>query len=80
MYWNQFTPENEGKWGDVEATQGTFNWAPLDTEYQYTQSHGVLFKEHNFVWGSQQPSWMTGLSSSAATAAVQTWMSTLCAR
>ncbi|HTB78437.1 MAG TPA: endo-1,4-beta-xylanase [Polyangiaceae bacterium] len=80
MFWNQFTPENEGKWGDVEATQGTFNWAPLDTEYQYTQSHGILFKEHNFVWGSQQPSWMAGLSSSAATAAVQTWMSTLCAR
>ncbi len=79
-YWNQFTPENEGKWGDVEATQGTFSWAPLDTEYQYTQSHGILFKEHNFVWGSQQPSWMAGLSSSAATAAVQTWMSTLCAR
>ena len=40
-YWNQFTPENEGKWGSVEATQGTFNWAPLDTEYQYTQSHGI---------------------------------------
>jgi endo-1,4-beta-xylanase len=79
-YWTQFTPENEGKWGSVEATQGTFDWAPLDTEYQYTQSHGILFKEHNFVWGSQQPSWMSGLSSSAATTAVQTWMSTLCAR
>jgi len=79
-YWKQFTPENEGKWGSVEATQGTFDWAPLDTEYQYTQSHGILFKEHNFVWGSQQPSWMSGLSSSAAATAVQTWMSTLCAR
>ena len=79
-YWNQFTPENEGKWGSVEPTQGSFNWTALDAEYQYTQSHGILFKHHNFVWGSQQPSWVAGLSSSAATAAVQTWMTTLCAR
>ena len=79
-YWNQFTPENEGKWGSVEGTQGTFNWSALDTEYQYTQSHGILFKEHNFIWGSQQPSWMAGLSASAAQTAVQTWMQTLCSR
>ncbi len=79
-YWNQFTPENEGKWGSVESTQGSFNWAPLDAEYQYTQSHGILFKQHNFVWGSQQPSWVAGLSSAAATSAVQTWMTNLCSR
>jgi endo-1,4-beta-xylanase len=79
-YWNQFTPENEGKWGSVEATQGTFNWAPLDTEYNYTQTNHIIFKEHNFVWGSQQPSWVAGLSSSAATSAVQTWMQDFCNR
>ncbi|HEX3772654.1 MAG TPA: endo-1,4-beta-xylanase [Polyangiaceae bacterium] len=79
-YWSEFTPENEGKWGSVEATQGTFAWGPLDTEYQYTQAHGIVFKEHNFIWGSQQPSWVANLSSSAATAAVKTWMQGLCAR
>jgi endo-1,4-beta-xylanase len=79
-YWNEFTPENEGKWGSVEGTQGTFNWAPLDAEYQYTQTNHILFKEHNFVWGSQQPSWVAGLSSAAATTAVQTWMQNLCTR
>jgi endo-1,4-beta-xylanase len=79
-YWNQFTPENEGKWGSVEGTQGTFNFAALDTEYQYTQSHGILFKEHNFIWGSQQPSWVAGLSASAAQTAIQTWMQTFCSR
>ena len=52
-YWNQFTPENEGKWGSVEPTQGTFNWSSLDTEYSYTQSHSIIFKQHNFIWGSQ---------------------------
>jgi endo-1,4-beta-xylanase len=79
-YWDEFTPENEGKWGSVEPTQGTFDWTALDTEYQYTQSHGIVFKQHNFVWGSQQPGWVAGLSSSAATAAVQSWMTTFCKR
>jgi endo-1,4-beta-xylanase len=79
-YWDQFTPENEGKWGSVEATQGTFNWSALDTEYQYTQTHGIIFKQHNFIWGSQQPSWVASLSASAAQSAVVTWMQTFCSR
>ena len=79
-YWNQFTPENEGKWGSVQPSQGTFNWSSLDTEYSYTQSHGIVFKQHNFIWGSQQPSWVASLSSSAATTAVQTWMTNFCQR
>jgi endo-1,4-beta-xylanase len=79
-YWAQFTPENEGKWGSVEGTQGNFNWTALDAEYQYTQSHNVIFKQHNFVWGSQQPSWVASLSTSAAQSAVQTWMQTFCSR
>ena len=79
-FWNQFTPENEGKWGSVQPTQGTFNWGALDGEYAYTQTNGIPFKEHNFVWGSQQPAWVANLSADAAKAAVQTWMTTLCAR
>jgi endo-1,4-beta-xylanase len=79
-YWNQFTPENEGKWGSVEGSQGNFNWSALDTEYQYTQSHNVIFKQHNFIWGAQQPGWVASLSASAAQSAVQTWMQTFCSR
>jgi endo-1,4-beta-xylanase len=79
-YWNEFTPENEGKWGSVETTQGTFDWAPLDAEYLYTQQNGILFKEHNFVWGYQQPNWVANLSPGDAVTAVQTWMQNLCSR
>jgi endo-1,4-beta-xylanase len=64
----------------VEGTQGNFNWSALDTEYQYTQSHNIIFKQHNFIWGSQQPSWVASLSASAAQTAVQTWMTTFCSR
>src|SRR6185369_10034269 len=69
-YWNQFSPENEGKWGSVQPSQGTFNWAALDREYAYAQANNIVFKEHNFIWGAQQPSWV---NNSNAQTAVQAW-------
>jgi endo-1,4-beta-xylanase len=76
-YWNQITPENEGKWGSVQPSQGSFNWSALDKIYAYAQSNNVVFKEHNFVWGSQQPSWV---NSGNAQTAVQAWMKAFCDR
>jgi len=76
-YWNQITPENEGKWGSVEPSQGTFNWSSLDQIHSYAQSNNVIFKEHNFIWGSQQPSWV---NSGNAQTAVQAWMKAFCDR
>ncbi|MEQ1912779.1 MAG: hypothetical protein ABMA15_28445, partial [Vicinamibacterales bacterium] len=29
-YWNQLTPENEGKWASVEATRDQMDWTSLD--------------------------------------------------
>jgi endo-1,4-beta-xylanase len=76
-YWNQFSPENEGKWGSVQPSQGTFNWAALDREYAYAQTNNIIFKEHNFIWGAQQPGWVNNTN---AQTAVQTWMNTFCQR
>lgn len=33
IYFNQVTPENDGKWGGVEMTQGTYSWSSLDNIY-----------------------------------------------
>ena len=76
-YWDQFSPENEGKWGSVQPSQGTFNWAALDREYAYAQANNIVFKEHNFIWGAQQPSWV---NNSNAQTAVQAWMNAFCQR
>ncbi|MBN1654567.1 MAG: endo-1,4-beta-xylanase [Deltaproteobacteria bacterium] len=55
-YWDQITPENAGKWGSVQSTSSSnFNWSTLDAIYDYAQDNGILFKQHTFVWGSQQP-------------------------
>ncbi|MCE3253643.1 MAG: 1,4-beta-xylanase, partial [Cellvibrio sp.] len=61
-YWNQITPENEGKWGSVEGTRDQYNWAPLDRIYAYAREHNIPVKAHTLVWGSQFPNWITNLS------------------
>jgi len=74
-HWDQITPENAGKWGSVQRTAGSaFNWGPLDAIYDYTEQHGIVFKEHTFIWGAQQP---TG---NITEADVRSWMQELCSR
>ena len=76
-YWDQFSPENAGKWGSVQPSSGTFNWSSLDAMYKYCTDNNIIFKEHNFSWGAQQPSWVT---SSNAMTAVPAWISAFCTR
>ena len=76
-YWDQFSPENAGKWGSVQPSSGTFNWSSLDAMYKYCTDNNILFKQHNFTWGAQQPSWVT---SSNAMTAVPAWISAFCTR
>ena len=52
-------------------------WAALDREYAYAQTNNIAFKEHNFIWGNQQPSWV---NNSNAQTAVQAWMTAFCQR
>ncbi|HSS39670.1 MAG TPA: endo-1,4-beta-xylanase [Polyangia bacterium] len=79
-YWDQITPENEGKWGSVEGTQGKYNWTALDNIHTYAMQHNMPFKQHNFVWGSQQPGWISGLSQANQKAAVEDWIKQFCTR
>jgi endo-1,4-beta-xylanase len=76
-YWNQITPENEGKWGSVQPSQGNFNWNSLDAIYKYTNDNNIVFKEHCFVWGSQQPGWV---NTSNGETAIRAWMQAFCQR
>jgi endo-1,4-beta-xylanase len=73
-YWNQVTPENAGKWGSVEGTIDSYNWTPLDNIYNFAIANGFAYKHHNFVWGNQQPSWITTLDSANQRAQVEEWI------
>jgi len=79
-YWNQITNENACKWGSVEAVQNTKMWARCDSAYKYARRTGIPFKFHTLVWGSQLPTWLSSLSTSAKTAAITSWMDSAAAR
>lgn len=80
IYWNQVTPENKGKWGEVEPVRNSYIWDYLDGIYNYAKSNGILFKMHNLIWGQQQPAWITSLSSAGQRLAIIAWISNVGAR
>ncbi len=75
-YWDQVTPENAGKWGNVATSQDTnsWNWGPLDKAYDYAISRGFPFKFHNLVWGNQQPGWISNFDSAGQAQMVEAWI------
>lgn len=79
-FWDQITPENEGKWGRVEREQDNMNWSGIDRAYQYAKEHQIPFKQHNFVWGSQQPGWIDNLPQAEQRAQVEEWIRLYCER
>jgi endo-1,4-beta-xylanase len=79
-YWNQVTPENAGKWASVEASKDVMVWTDLDNAYKTAKDNGFAFKQHNFVWGQQQPSWIGGLPADQQAQQVEEWIKSFCER
>lgn len=73
-YWNQLTPENAGKWGNVEGSRDQMNWGMIENSYNFTKENGFPFKQHTFVWGRQEPNWIGGLSESEQREEVEEWI------
>lgn len=63
---NALTPGNAMKWGSVEPTRGTFNWAEADQIVDFAEAHGQQVRGHTLVWHSQNPSWLTNGSWTSA--------------
>lgn len=80
LYWNQLTPENAGKWGSVEYQRNNMNWSSLDKAYNHAVNKGYKFKYHTFVWGSQEPSWISSLSQADQKAEMEEFMRAVAAR
>lgn len=72
--WNQVTPENEAKWGVVEATRNTMSWAWVDSSYNFAKTNKLPFKYHTLIWGNQEPSWIGSLGKPEQLAEVKEWM------
>lgn len=80
-YWNQVTPENSGKWASVEPEKDKpLNWNRLDIAYNHAKNSGYPFKQHTFVWGNQEPNWISSLSESEQATQVEQWIQSYCNR
>ena len=79
-FWDQLTPENEGKWGSIEGTRDVYNWDGMDRAYAYAVANNIPFKAHTFVWGSQAPNWIGGLSATEQAEEIEEWIKDYCAR
>ncbi len=75
-YWTQLTPENAGKWGSVGVSSDTtkWTWGGLDAAYNYAINNHILFKDHNLIWGQQQPTWLSSLDSATQYKYIETWI------
>jgi endo-1,4-beta-xylanase len=58
------TPENEMKWGTVEAVRGQYDWSGADAIVRYAQQHHKTVRGHTLVWHSQLPDWVAALPAS----------------
>ncbi|MDQ0763287.1 endo-1,4-beta-xylanase [Streptomyces canus] len=63
---NSLTPGNAMKWGSVEPTRGSYNWAEADQIVNFAEAHGQQVRGHTLVWHSQNPSWLTNGTWTAA--------------
>ncbi len=79
-YWDQLTPENEGKWESVEKVRNQMDWGGLDAAAQFARDHHLPFKQHTFVWSQQTPGWIATLPKKEQAAEVEEWIRAYCER
>ncbi len=79
-YWNKVTPENAGKWGNVEAVRDKMNWTSLDEAYQFAKKRDLPFHMHVLVWGNQQPEWIEHLPPQEQREEIEEWFTAVAAR
>lgn len=80
VYWNKVTPENGGKWGEVEAERGVMDWTALDAAYRTAKDNDLPFQMHVMVWGNQQPEWIKPLPPEEQRAAIEQWFAAVAER
>lgn len=79
-YWNKVTPENAGKWGEVEAVRDVMDWRGADAAYGFAKEHGFPFHYHVLVWGNQQPEWIEKLPPAEQREEIEEWFAAVAQR
>jgi GH35 family endo-1,4-beta-xylanase len=72
-YFNQVTPENAGKWGSLETSDGTYNFTAVDAAREFAKTNGFPFRFHVLVWGAQQPTWLKAYTDNQKVVKIKAW-------
>jgi endo-1,4-beta-xylanase len=62
---NTLVPSNGGKWSYNEPTQNNIQMGYVDALASYAASHNLDMRQHNLIWGNQQPTWVNTLLTNA---------------
>ena len=54
----QLTPENAGKWYEVQQSDTFFSWTILDKMIDIAEERDMLTKEHTLIWYQRMPRWL----------------------
>ena len=57
-HFNSLTSENDMKWGTLQPTEGTFNFAPADAQVNFAKANNMQIRGHTLVWHNQNPAWL----------------------
>jgi len=58
--------ENDHKWGNIQPTNGTFNWTNADRMVDFAQQFNMNLRFHAFVWHQQSSFMANGHSAGVA--------------
>jgi endo-1,4-beta-xylanase len=58
-------PENALKWAATRPTADTFDFTAADSLYEFSETHGILFRGHTLVWHGAQPKWFSSTVTAA---------------
>ena len=57
-HFNSLTSENDMKWGSLQPTEGSFNFANADAQVNFAKANNMSVRGHTLVWHTQNPAWL----------------------
>lgn len=77
---NSLTAENAMKWDATESSDGNYTFTQADAIVDFAEDNDQTVHGHTFVWHSQTPQWVQGLSATAMRTAMVDHINTLANR
>jgi endo-1,4-beta-xylanase len=57
-HFNSVTADNDMKWSNLQATEGTFTFTNADKIVAFAEANGLKIRGHTLCWHNQVPSWI----------------------